>query len=210
MTKQSGTSFFLEQLPAGSGRLVSTWLNEQQVDVRLSKPRQTKLGDFRPPYKKLPGRISVNSNLHPVEFLLTLAHELAHAENWQQNGRRAKPHGREWKAAFRNKLAQIIDAGILDEKFERAIENCFFRSEKMATSSCSELRLLYDMEKEGPGIVRLVDIPEGSRFKTTNGKIFIKGKKMRTRYRCREARTMRIYTVHPMTEIIEFRPPKLY
>ena len=209
MAELGGVEMLTEWLPAGSGQLVSIWLDKHPVKILLSKPRQTKLGDFRPPRKNLPARISINIDLHPVEFLLTLAHELAHAENWQLNGRRVKPHGKEWKNVYREKLKQVIDSGILDEKYKDAIWSCYFRSNKLTTSSCPDLRLLIDNEKEGSNVIRLDDIPRGSRFVTPNGKTFIKGNKLRTRYKCREAQTLRIYTVHPMTEIVEFKPPKL-
>jgi len=209
MAEVGDVEMLTDSLPAGSGQLVSFWLDKHPVKIRLSKARQTKLGDFRPPHKELPARISINIDLHPVEFLITLAHELAHAEIWQLNGRRVKPHGKEWKNAFREKLKQIIDTGILEEKFEIAIQACYFRSNKLATSSCPDLRLLFDDEKHGSKVIRLDDIPRGSKFVTTNGKTFIKGNKLRTRYKCREAKTFRIYTVHSMTEIVEFKTPKL-
>ncbi len=216
MAEIRGFKILEERLPAGFGDLVLEWLDKQPIQIRLSRPRLTKLGDFRPANKKRPARISVNFDLHPVEFLLTLAHELAHADNWQLNGRRVKPHGIEWKAAYRDKLVQILDAGLLDEKFEKAIRTCYFKSEKLATSSCTSLRRIFDadanadaMDSGGSGAIRVEDIPLGSTFKTSNGKTFIKGEKLRSRYKCRELISSRIYTVHPMAEIVEFKPPKL-
>ncbi len=209
MVKVSGFNILEERLPAGSGHLVLVWLKTSQVQIRLSKPRQTKLGDFRPPYNKLPARISINKDLHPIEFLITLAHELAHSENWQLNGKGVKPHGVEWKAAFREKLIQILDSGVLDTKFEDAIRTCYFKRQRLATAACPRLRRLYDAENDDSVVIRLDDIPAGSIFKVSSGKSLIKGEKLRTRYKCREIKSHRIYTVHSMTEIIEFKQPKL-
>lgn len=216
MAEIRGFKILEERLPAGFGDLVEVWLETKPIQIRLSRARLTKLGDFRPANHKRPARISVNYDLHPVEFLLTLAHELAHADNWQLNGRRVKPHGIEWKAAYRDKLVQILATGLLDEKYEKAIRICYFESEKLATSSCTSLRRLFDAETNskggdsaGSGMIRVEDIPQGSTFTTSNGKTFVKGEKLRSRYKCRELKSARIYTVHPMAEIVEFMPPKL-
>ena len=48
------------------------------VHFKISKPRKTKLGDFRiDPGKKLP-TITVNGNLNEYSFLVTTIHEFAH------------------------------------------------------------------------------------------------------------------------------------
>lgn len=209
MTKTSGINILTDRLPKESIDLVMKWLDSNPIQIRISRPRNTKLGDFRPPHNTKPARISINSDLHPVEFLLTLAHELAHCENWQRNGRNVKPHGQEWKNIYRIKLQEIIEAGFLEQKYDEAIIMCFFKREKLATSSCPILRRLFDAENLKSSLVRLEDIPEGSVFTTTNNKIFVKGKKRRSRYSCRELKSRKMYTVHAMAEIVEFKPPKL-
>lgn len=198
-----------KRLPAGTGYLVSVWLKKMNIHIRICRPRQTKLGDFRPAHKNLPARITVNSGLHPVEFLLTLTHELAHAENWNLHGRKVKPHGVEWKTIFREKLSQILESGLIEKEFELAIKACYFNKESLATASCPELKRLYDEATGQISKIRLEDIPSGSVFRVSSGKLFVKGEKLRTRYRCREMNSRRIYTVHNMAEIIEFQPPKL-
>jgi SprT protein len=45
--------------------------------------RSSKLGDYRPPQRGLPHRISVNHNLNQHEFLITLIHEMAHLLCWE-------------------------------------------------------------------------------------------------------------------------------
>lgn len=209
MFKPDGYNLLAEKLPEGSTELVLEWLKLYPVKVVITRPRHSKLGDFRPAQKGKAARVSVNAGLHPVEFIITLAHELAHAENYNLHGRSVKPHGPEWKAAFRGMLKQIVSAGFLDDRFSKAIHDCFFKRERLATSSCSILRRLYDDENGIGFVIRVDDIPEGSVFKTTSGKLMIKGEKIRTRYKCREVRTKRIYTVHPMAEIVDFQAPEL-
>jgi hypothetical protein len=208
MTKPAGFKLLEDRLPEGSSGLVLAWLEKDPVKIIISRPRQTKLGDFRPARNGRPASISVNGDLHPVEFLVTLAHEMAHVENHRLNGRRVMPHGPEWKHLFRDKLFQIIKSGILEDKFNKAIYKCFFLRERVASSSCSVMKRLIDNERGGELTVRLEDIPSGSIFVTVSGKQLIKGDRIRTRYKCREVNTKRIYTVHPMAEIIEYRVPE--
>jgi len=209
MLSAEGLRLLNERLPAGSDLLVLEWLERIQINILITRPRNSKLGDFRPPHKNRPPRISINSDLHPVEFLITLAHELAHAVNWNKHGRSAKPHGIEWKYEFRGLLLQILESGLLETKFEEAIKACYFKRESLASSTCRNLRRLFDIDNPASDNVRLEDIPVGSVFLTKSRKYLIKGEKIRTRYKCREVKSRRIYTVHPMAEIVEFNPPKL-
>ena len=179
------------------------------VQIRIRRPRLTKLGDFRPAQLGKPSRITINSDLHSIEFLITLAHEFAHAENFRVHGRKVNPHGIEWKTIFREKLLEIIASGLLDKKFEKAIIACFFKRERIATSSCLQLKRLYDEESGLIPAMRVEDIPIGSIFKTNAGRLLKKGNKIRTRYKCWDIRTKRYYTVHPMAEIVEFNVPEL-
>ena len=194
-----------KHIPAGSMMLVRGWFSTDPVVLRIHSPRSTKLGDFRPAWKGKPQSISVNSGLHRVEFLITLAHEFAHAENYRINGRRVKPHGPEWKGTFRRKLLEIMESGILDSKYIEAIRICYFGKSGFK-QNCDTLRRIYDREKSGLKTIRLEDIPEGSEF-ISGGKTFVKGPRRRTRYECREKGTGRFYTVHKMAEIKEFKTP---
>ena len=209
MVLASGFSLLSERLPEGSDPLVSDWLERIPIKILITRPRSSKLGDFRPSQRNQAARISLNSDLHPVEFIITLAHELAHAENWNLNGRRVKPHGIEWKVSFRRLLLEVLDSNILESQFVEGIKACYFRRERIASSSCPKLRRLFDGDNEDAQKIRIEDIPLGSVFITTSGKSLIKGERIRTRYKCMELKSRRIYTVHPMAEILEFKPPKL-
>ena len=64
--------------------------------IRVSKPRKTKLGDYRRPGRPhQPHRISINGNLNPYAFLITLLHEWAHLEIYQEYKGKVAPHGPE-------------------------------------------------------------------------------------------------------------------
>jgi hypothetical protein len=55
----------------------------------------------------------------------------------------------------------------------------------------------YDEQK---GII-ITDILEGDKFSISNGKQFLKGKKLRKRFSCKELDTNRVYLFHPLAEV---------
>ena len=71
-------------------------LDHDGLTVVVKPARKTRHGD----YKLMPdGRhqITINNNLNPYRFLLTLVHEIAHFDAFLNYGRTIKPHGKEWK-----------------------------------------------------------------------------------------------------------------
>ncbi|HQW85695.1 MAG TPA: zinc-dependent peptidase, partial [Flavobacteriales bacterium] len=78
MRPMSGPEALRERLPAGAVPVVLDWLQRNRVQVRITPRRATKLGDYRTPVGGGPARISVNRDLNPYAFLVTLVHEFAH------------------------------------------------------------------------------------------------------------------------------------
>jgi SprT protein len=187
----------------GSEELVNSWLAATPVPVRLSKSRSSKHGDFRLPRLGRPAYITINHDLHPVDFLITLTHEIAHYRNWKKHGRRIRPHGAEWRNEFREMLAEILKAGFLDRDISSAIVQFYFKRKLIGSGTSEQLNKLLGKTAETGGSLRVADLPEGARFTLRSGKTFIKGKKLRKRYQCRDTVSLRIYSVHPFAEVKE-------
>src|ERR1017187_1881109 len=77
------TDIFRSYIPEQSIEYVLNWFLEHKVRLRISLNRSSKSGDYRPAHQNLPPRISVNNNLNPYDFLITLVHEMAHHEVWR-------------------------------------------------------------------------------------------------------------------------------
>jgi hypothetical protein len=190
-------------VPEGSAVLVSQWLADSPVPVILSKARRSKHGDFRSPRAGKEAYITINHDLHPVEFLITLAHEIAHYRNWKKYGRRVRPHGPEWRNEFRAMLAEAIRGGFLSEEIASAIISFYFKRKRIGSGTSEQLCVLLGKAGEGSNTVRVNDLPEGAAFTLRSGRTFIKGKKLRKRYQCREIVSSSIYSVHPLAEVKE-------
>jgi hypothetical protein len=193
------------RLPESTHAYVADLLAAHPVDVRLSRPRRTKLGDHRAPTAlRRRHRISVNIDLNPYAFLTTLLHEIAHAATWESHRariRRVRPHGLEWKAEFERLLLPVVVGRMLPEDVGAALSRAM-RSPAAATCSDRDLMLaLARYDAVDPGLVFVESLAAGTIFRTDGGKLFRLGPKLRSRYRCVEQRTGLEYRMHPLCRV---------
>jgi SprT protein len=187
-------------LPAGTFEPVLHYLNQHKVHLTIARERKSILGDYRHRTHHTNHRISVNGNLNVYSFLITLLHELAHLLTFEQFGNRVQSHGREWKMIY----AQLLDQFLKNKKFPADIESELLQSLKNpAATSCAEddlLRVLrrYDTNK---GLPMVEELAQQALFRTGDGRIFRKGKKLRKRYQCMEISTGRLYLFSPVYEV---------
>lgn len=195
--------FWKTKLPEGSVEVVDRWLQDSPVPILLAPSRRSKHGDFRVPRQGRPAYVTVNHDLHPVDFLITLAHEVAHYRNWKRFGRRVRPHGPEWRNEFRLMLTDVLNAKFLSQEISAAIYKHFFQRKLIGSGSSEQLNFALGKDILQSNVLRVADLPEGAHFRLKSGKTFIKGKKLRKRYQCRETVSSRIYSVHALAEVKE-------
>ena len=88
-----------EFLPPKTLPLFEAWLTPHPFRIVVTRPRRSKLGDFRSsPYEDRP-TITVNGDLESHQFALTLTHEIAHLMTFEKYGHRIRAHGPEWKSS---------------------------------------------------------------------------------------------------------------
>ncbi len=169
------------------------------VHLKIVNERQTRHGDYR---KELDGRhqITVNSNLNPYKFLITLIHEIAHLVAFEQFGRHIKPHGDQWKYSFQRLMIPFIRPeifpNILLPLLARHFKNPSASSDTDATLSLA----LKQFDKENDKNY-VFEIPFGSAFRITNGKIFKKIALRTKRFECLEISSGKTYLFNPNAEV---------
>ncbi len=184
-------------LPPASISQIQSWIHQLGVIVELSKPRKTKLGDF-----KVQGRdmfISINNNLNPYSCLITLTHELAHAFVYIRYKNRIKPHGREWQLTFKSMLLHFMSPDYFPHDILQVL-SLYIKKPTASTLtdvSLSTVLKVYDAHQT----LSISEITKGEKFKTNKGRIFIKGPQLRKRFKCIEYQTNNVYSFHPLTEI---------
>ena len=204
-------------LPVAAVDHVARLLEGLAVDLRVVRPRRSKLGDHRPPLAPLrPHRITVNADLNPYAFLTTLLHEVAHAATWERHrggflrGRRLRPPGAEWKREFSAVLAPVVKAGVFPDDVATAVARSL---QNPAAATCSDRHLLlalarYDQPHEGR--VRVEELAEGTWFRIDGRHAFRAGRLVRTRRQCFAAGSGREYRVHGLlfVELLAAEPPR--
>ena len=187
-------------LPQGSAQYAHDLLWKYGIQLHIKKPRKTKLGDYRPPRTGEPHRISVNNDLNPYSFLITFLHETAHLINFEKNGHKVKPHGGEWKSEFYEVSKPILVDSYLPNDVLTAVSNYV---KNPAASSCTSPELVrtlkqYDIRKELHLLVE--NIQEGAQF-YIGDRLFERGPKLRSRFRCKEIVTGKWYFVPGLMEV---------
>jgi hypothetical protein len=196
MPKQESPLAALAQfLPDRAFDLVAPYFRTYSVHLTLTRHRRSLHGDYRPPTRQHPyHRISVNASLNKYSFLITLLHELAHLTTTVAHGLKAAPHGAAWKAEFRKVLLPFFGKGFFPDDVERALQAYLHNP---AASTCTDPQLykaLARYDAAAAGLVHADEVPIGAHFKLGE-RTFLKLEQLRTRARCKDLQTGRIYFV---------------
>jgi predicted SprT family Zn-dependent metalloprotease len=190
-----------DYLPGNCFDEVYRYLQQYNVHLTVTRKRQSILGDYRNAYKEKNHRISVNGNLNPYSFLITLLHELAHLLTYEQFGHRVQAHGSEWKKIFGNILSSFVSKKIFPPDIENALQKSL---NNPAASSCGDEHLLrtlrnYDEQKEG--FTTVEELSAGTIFSIKGGRVFRKEEKIRKRHKCTEISTGKTYLFSGLYEV---------
>ena len=189
-------------LPKGSFPLVAPYFINNTIHLNLTRERKTVLGDYRIPCKEFPyHRISININLNPYSFLITLLHEIAHMQTQIYYADKVAPHGKEWKSQFRHILMNFIGKGFFPKDVEKAL---IAYLQNPAASTCTDpllYKTLYRYDIKEDNCLLVDDVKVGDYFETMEGEVFEKIAQMRTRCKCKHVRTRALYLFHGIIEV---------
>ena len=107
---------------------------------------------------------------------------------------------REWKLAYRLVLEDFLKLKLFPPDIQKALLQSLH---DLPASSCSDANLTRVLKKYDAAdkTILVEDIPEGNYFKTADGKIFARGKRIRKRIECPELRTGKLYLFSPVYEV---------
>ena len=168
--------------------------------LHVLRPRSTKLGDFRYRQDKSIQTITINQDLNPYQFLLTLIHEIAHLRTFEMLGPRHPPHGNAWKSTFKQLMAPLLVPAIFP------IDLLVPLKRHMAHPSASSARDLFLMKEMSKYDTKshdspfLSDLPTGSIF-SIGGRTFRKGETRRSRVVCEEINTSKKYLISRIARV---------
>lgn len=193
-----------EYIPEKAVEMVHTWFNQHPVILRITRSRSSKLGDFRGSYSGSASYISVNHNLNKYSFLITLLHEMAHAEVHFGYKRRMAPHGKAWKDAYRQLAQKYILADIFPENLKFVYLNYLINPQASSTTFVPLVEALREFDADKGGTL-ISSLKPDTIFRFNGGKLFRMGEKLRKRYRCICLDNNRTYLFNPLAvvEVIE-------
>ena len=170
-----------------------------QVHLKIVNERQTRHGDYR---RALNGKheITVNASLNRYKFLITLIHEIAHLVAFEKFGRNIKPHGEEWKITFQRLMVPFIRPEIFPQHLFPLLAR-HFRNPSASSDTDTTLSLALKQFDQQNDKNYVFEIPYGSIFRISNGKIFKKIAVRTKRFECVEISTGKTYLFNPNAEV---------
>ena len=202
MPKQEAPLEFLSRyIPEKATTQVLQYLQQYKVHLTITLKRKSILGDYRHATTYQNHRISINGNLNPYSFLITLIHELAHLLTFQQYRCRVLAHGPEWKKIYALMLHEFLKLEIFPADIRQVLLETI---DDLPASSCADanlMRVLKRYDNRQTGFVMVEEVAEGKLFDIGKGKLFKKGKKLRKRYQCIEVQTGKLYLFSPVYEV---------
>lgn len=191
-----------DHVPQNAVEWLNSLLQASDVQLNISRPRKTKLGDFRvtPASKQL--KISVNRDLSKVHFMYVFLHEIAHAQCYRIHRGRIQPHGNEWKNTFSALLQMALNKNYFPEDLKPII---FSHIQNPPASSLTDLKFARWVTQNNPNLsnekMPLEALEIHQQFTLDGNRIFEKLNKRRKRYKCIEINTKKTYLVHPLAMV---------
>lgn len=184
-------------IPEKAFHQVQQLVEKHHFVLRIVNQRQTKHGDFR----KLPNgdfQITINNNLNPYQFLLTLIHEIAHHITYQKYGV-VQAHGKHWKTVFQHLMLPFLQPEIYPKEILPLLAN-YLKNPKASTDSDVKLSLALKEFSKQPGKSFIFEVPLGGLFRYKKAS-YKRGNKRRTRIECLNTQNKRVYLFNQNVEV---------
>jgi hypothetical protein len=164
---------------------------------KVTRKRNSKLGDYRYNPVDRSHAISVNHDLNKYSFLITYVHEVAHLLTTERNGRKASPHGSAWQANFRELMEPVLSDLVFPSDILTLLKK---HMRKPKASTYSDARLLHALrtyDEHPSDLIPLAQLDEGDIFEFNN-MMYQKIQLRRTRVLCQQSGTSRKYLISKM------------
>lgn len=203
MEKLQIETILKNHLPENSLEAIVDLIVENKVHLNITKSRSSKYGDFKVSGSNKQPQLSINYNLNPYSFLITLLHEIAHLLVWRNHHsiyRRIKPHGKEWKSEFKTLMEPFLYRGVFPEPLLSILKKHMLNPKASSSSDISLMKELRKFDQTYAHLKLLSDLQIGDLFHFKNSAFKII-RKNRTRYLCENINNKKRYLVHSLVEV---------
>lgn len=193
-------SSHLDLFPSDSTEVLLNLSADYSFELKASRIRNTKLGDFRYPINGERPVITLNRDPNTYRVLITFLHELAHLITFLEVGRNQAPHGPKWKKRFAHLLDIVLQSNVFPDELSEAV---IMHIEKPKASTHADIKLLNTLRKFDTDSEKILleDLDKDQLFEFGNGRVFRKLEKRRTRVLCKEIASGKKYLIHAHAEV---------
>ena len=173
-------------------------LREADISLKIVPPRKSVQGSYRIPTAYRKHFITINDNLNPYTFLITLLHEIAHAHAYVKY--KDIGHQKEWKICFKHLLNRFILLDVFPVVIQMALEKHIERikySDVVDINLTKVLRQYDDNATSDSKTITLQEIPKNAVFSHDKG-TFQKGERLRKYILCKNLTNNKMYRCHPL------------
>ncbi len=179
--------------PAAVEYCYQLW-KESPFELKITRSRNSKVGDFTSKGSKAHPRITLNNDLNAYLFLQTYIHEVAHLRVYLRYGNRVDAHGEEWKSVFTDLMIPVMWEHVFPEKILHELRRHMVNPKASSFADSRLIEAFRSFDPHADKYIILEQLPEGSIFQFQK-RYFKKGKLKRTRVLCVELKSKRNYLV---------------
>lgn len=179
---------------------VITLLKQHGVYLKLKAARSTKWGDFYNQKRKGYYYISINRNLNPYQFLMTLIHELAHLTTLERFGRHVPHHGREWKGEFSRLMEPFLSTAFFPQELLTLLKDHMKNPKAAATTDIALYKKLDSYSGKMSKEVFVEDLTKGDYF-LYKSREYKCGNRIKKRIMCMQVDTKRQFLFSPIARV---------
>ena len=198
-TLHKARTVFERHVPSQAVELCLNLYTQYPFTFIIKKPRLGKLGDYRHTFSSNRHTITINNDLGKYSFLITYIHEVAHLITTLKHGRKAEPHGKEWKHYYGQLILQSVKTNCFPPDLELELLQ-FAQSPKASTAASKNLTLALKKIEGSPHIITLSEINVGEKF-IFKGLEYLKLEKKRTRSLCLNTQNNNRYLIPEVVEV---------
>ncbi len=188
-------------LPEAAREKCASLITNNNVHIKVVRQRKTKHGDFRVQRGK-PVTITLNAMENPYRFLLTFLHEWAHYVVFFNHKRSQKPHGIAWQKSFQDVTFPFLTVDFFPEPLLKPLQK---HMQNPKATFAADTSLMLALRKFDPPNNKkcIFELEQGALFSVSDGRVFQKENKRRTRFLCTCTQTKKQYLFPPFVEVNE-------
>ncbi len=171
---------------------------------KVTRKRNTKLGDYRFDRRNGSHSISVNHDLNHYSFLITYIHEVAHLLTRERYSRKTQPHGKEWKSIFMELMEPVMTDLIFPVEILKPLKKHLKNPKASSYADADLVHVLRQFDEHESDLVPLSTLDEGELFEFNNS-LYKKLSLRRTRVLCRHSVSSRKYLISKMALVKDLK-----